>query len=36
MRLEFPNESHKNSYKKLIKEWSEAENVPTAPSKLFA
>jgi hypothetical protein len=27
LKLEFPNESHKNAYDKLIKEWKEFEDI---------
>ena len=36
LKLEFPNESHKTAYEKLIKEWWEAEIIPTSPQRLFA
>ncbi len=35
LRLEFPNKSHKDSYERLIKEWSSLEKVPTNPTRLF-
>lgn len=36
IKLIFPNETHKKSYEKLIKERWKAENIPTSPAKLFA
>lgn len=35
LKLEFPNESHKIMYEKLIEEWWEAEDIPTSPKALF-
>jgi hypothetical protein len=35
-KLELSNKTHKNSYEKLIKEWSEAEQIPTSPWLLFS
>ena len=34
LTLEFPNESHKDEYLEMMKEWREYE-VPTSPGKLF-
>lgn len=34
--LQFPNITHKKAYEKLIKEWWEAEKIPTSPWRLFA
>ena len=35
LKLEFPNESHKDAYLEMIKEWKNYEK-PTSPGKLFA
>ena len=35
LQLIFPNETHKNAYEKMIKEWWESETTPTAPTRLF-
>lgn len=34
LKLEFPNESHKNQYLEMIEEWKNYEK-PTSPGKLF-
>lgn len=36
LKLEIPNITHKNAYEILIKEWSEAEKIPTSPKRLFS
>lgn len=36
LQLQFPNTTHKKAYEKLIKDWWEAEKIPTPPSRLFA
>lgn len=35
LRLEFPNESHKNQYLEMIEEWGQHETIPTDPDNLF-
>lgn len=35
LKLEFPNESHRNQYLEMIKEWGEYETIPTDPDNLF-
>ena len=35
LKLEFPNESHRNQYLEMIKEWGEYEAIPTSPDNLF-
>lgn len=36
IRLEFPNEKHKNTYETLLKEWWNVEKIPTSPGRLFS
>jgi len=35
LRLEFPDESHREMYKDMIQEWKSMEETPTSPSLLF-
>ena len=35
LTLGFPNESHKDKYLEMIKEWGEYEKIPTDPDNLF-
>ncbi len=35
LRLEFPNESHKEMYEKMVLEWWEMEKIPIDPERLF-
>ena len=35
LRLEFPNESHKDQYLEMIEEWGQHETIPTDPDNLF-
>ncbi len=35
MKLEFPNETHKPAYEKLIEQWEKVEKIPTSPYPLF-
>ena len=35
LRLEFPNESHKEKWEEMIAEWGKCESIPTSPTALF-
>lgn len=35
IKLEFPNETHREMYEGMLKEWSEFEEIPTSPGRLF-
>lgn len=35
LKLEFPNESHREMYEDMMNEWRSAENTPTSPGRLF-
>lgn len=35
LKLEFPNESHREMYEDMMKEWRSFETTPTSPRRLF-
>lgn len=35
LRLEFPNETHREMYEDMLQEWWNIEQIPTSPSVLF-